>query len=414
MVIWGLSSARPSSAELTSWKEIAAFLGVSVRTAQLWEAQRGLPVRRLPGGRSRVSVSLAALEAWRETQRAGPPPAPARHPALTVFRAALVGAALVASAAALWLALRPPPQPAALDLDGDALVVLDRHGHELWRKRFVAPLLPPIDGGGSRGWVGDLEGDGKLEVLFAPAVSPSAAAPLTCLGEGGAEKWRFLPGREVATSLGRYSREFRVETFVVFPIGGRSVIAVASSEKSGHPAQVALLSARGELQAEYWHSGNLISLAAGDLDRDGAPELYAGGVSSSFGAATLIALDPRAMAGASREPEGSGHQITGFPPPRERARLILPRSCINRLVGTHSTVTEISLEGGRITAGVREAARNPARPRMFYHFTPAMQFQSAVPSDGFRELHRRLESIGSLDHPLSADEEPFRAVRRVP
>ena len=55
-----------SARELTSWKEIAAALGgVNVRTAQKWERERGLPVRRLPGGRGRVAVDTLALEAWK-------------------------------------------------------------------------------------------------------------------------------------------------------------------------------------------------------------------------------------------------------------------------------------------------------------------------------------------------------------
>ncbi len=50
--------------ELNSWKEIAERLDVSVRTAQLWELRRGLPVRRLPGGPGRVFVRVDELEAW--------------------------------------------------------------------------------------------------------------------------------------------------------------------------------------------------------------------------------------------------------------------------------------------------------------------------------------------------------------
>ena len=51
--------------ELTSWKEIATHLGVSVRTAQMWEAQRGLPVRRLPGPRGRVLATTTELDLWK-------------------------------------------------------------------------------------------------------------------------------------------------------------------------------------------------------------------------------------------------------------------------------------------------------------------------------------------------------------
>jgi hypothetical protein len=56
------SGPRP----LSSWKEIAHHLGVNVRTAQKWERERGLPVRRLAGARSRVSADPPTLDAWKQ------------------------------------------------------------------------------------------------------------------------------------------------------------------------------------------------------------------------------------------------------------------------------------------------------------------------------------------------------------
>jgi len=52
--------------QLTSWKEIAHYLGVNIRTAQRWERERGLPVRRVPGARSRVSTDTATLDVWKQ------------------------------------------------------------------------------------------------------------------------------------------------------------------------------------------------------------------------------------------------------------------------------------------------------------------------------------------------------------
>jgi hypothetical protein len=64
--------------ELTSWKDIAAYLGVNISTAQNWERERSLPVCRLPGRRSRVSVTTTALDIWK--QRSGPlSPVPVVH-----------------------------------------------------------------------------------------------------------------------------------------------------------------------------------------------------------------------------------------------------------------------------------------------------------------------------------------------
>lgn len=52
---------------LTSWKEIAVYLGKGVRTVQRWERQLGLPVRR-PNVRARgpVHTTRAELERWLE------------------------------------------------------------------------------------------------------------------------------------------------------------------------------------------------------------------------------------------------------------------------------------------------------------------------------------------------------------
>ena len=56
------SGSRP----LTAWKEIAHYLSVNVRTAQKWERERGLPIRRASGARSRVSADTASLEVWKQ------------------------------------------------------------------------------------------------------------------------------------------------------------------------------------------------------------------------------------------------------------------------------------------------------------------------------------------------------------
>jgi len=60
-----LSRTNSIRQELDSWKEIAAHLDVNVRTAQIWEKERGLPVRRLPGNYGRVFARLDEIQAWK-------------------------------------------------------------------------------------------------------------------------------------------------------------------------------------------------------------------------------------------------------------------------------------------------------------------------------------------------------------
>jgi hypothetical protein len=50
---------------LNSWKEICVFLNCGVRTAQRWERDCGLPVRRVrTGGRGPVFAFATEIQAW--------------------------------------------------------------------------------------------------------------------------------------------------------------------------------------------------------------------------------------------------------------------------------------------------------------------------------------------------------------
>jgi hypothetical protein len=49
---------------LTSWKEIAAYMGKGVRTVQRWEAEMELPVRRPAADRHIVLAFPAELAPW--------------------------------------------------------------------------------------------------------------------------------------------------------------------------------------------------------------------------------------------------------------------------------------------------------------------------------------------------------------
>jgi hypothetical protein len=54
---------------LTSWKEIAQYVGKGVRTLQHWERQMGLPVRRPKGRVKGMVVALTSeLDEWLRTR----------------------------------------------------------------------------------------------------------------------------------------------------------------------------------------------------------------------------------------------------------------------------------------------------------------------------------------------------------
>ena len=62
--------ATSSETPLQSWKEIAAYLERTERTARRWEKISGLPVRRHHDGpRSTVYAYRSELDAWRAAHR---------------------------------------------------------------------------------------------------------------------------------------------------------------------------------------------------------------------------------------------------------------------------------------------------------------------------------------------------------
>ncbi len=63
---------------LRGWKEIATHVGRDVRTVQRWEARRGFPVRRLPGGeRGNVYALTSEVDEWLHPANGSPSPAAA-------------------------------------------------------------------------------------------------------------------------------------------------------------------------------------------------------------------------------------------------------------------------------------------------------------------------------------------------
>jgi tetratricopeptide (TPR) repeat protein len=92
---------------LDSWKEIAAYLGRSVRAVQGWEKDEDLPVHRhLHERQGSVYAYRSELDAWRRRRSATPgspaPVAASRRPANALL-ASVVGLVLI-GAAAWWIA----------------------------------------------------------------------------------------------------------------------------------------------------------------------------------------------------------------------------------------------------------------------------------------------------------------------
>ena len=104
----GLAHRDSPNRRLETWKEIGSFLNRDARTVRRWESERGLPVRRVPGAKSKVYAYAGELSDWLagpQAQEARAEPAAREgwlaHPALLAGAAAALLLTL-AGAAVLW------------------------------------------------------------------------------------------------------------------------------------------------------------------------------------------------------------------------------------------------------------------------------------------------------------------------
>ncbi|MDB5542663.1 MAG: hypothetical protein JWQ89_4390 [Devosia sp.] len=126
---------------LNSWKEIAAYFGKDERTVKRWEAIRGLPVRRVPGGtRTSVFAYAAELDAWLSAPRpvAGTVRVKGTEPALRHFKLPAIAAAVLVGCVGLGIvAARAPSAPVVQAIPSEAQA-LYREGVVAWSSRSAA------------------------------------------------------------------------------------------------------------------------------------------------------------------------------------------------------------------------------------------------------------------------------------
>lgn len=411
--------SSPSKMELGSWKEIAAYIAVNVRTAQKWEKSRGLPVRRLPGQKGRVVANPEDLDRWKA--EVGDRPRWWNDSAILRWYSLMVSAAAVALlgwAVAERRAGRHPGEPSLYRVEQRTLVVMDASGRQLWSHSFDDPFAYQAYEGGLgllRTAFADVDGDGRTELLFAyySVRADTEGVDLYCFSDTGQSKWKFSPGRAVRDGEHVYPGPYIVTAFAFVDLGGKAgrAVAVTSRHAVYYPNQFVILDAKGRPRGEYWHSGHLDNLAFADLDGDGVKEVLLSGVNNGHHAAALIALDARDFTGASDQGAASRYQIRDLPLHKERALVLFPPTCMNRKLALYNMAYEVFTADGPIRVHVRE---NEPREFVIYTLDNQLRCIRAEATDGYRVGHMRMEAQRVLDHPLTdAEIEGWRqAVRR--
>ncbi|MCS7315403.1 MAG: helix-turn-helix domain-containing protein [Bryobacterales bacterium] len=399
---------------MSSWKEIAAYLGVTVRSVQRWEKTGGLPVRRLGRGRSaRVVAFSGELDAW---VRAGGASAArslsnatqGRRPWWRRWRP--LGAVAAVGLAILALALRilaAPGEPESWTWSGDGvLTVRDARSRTLWRKQFPGRQDKPAFATQPPVLIADIDGDGRREVLVQRLPSEPSRTPssLFCFERTGRERWEFRYNARKTFGGRSFEPEFQPQLVLPVRIAGRGYLVTVANHRIWYPSQVALLDVHtGRLIEDYWHPGLIRHCLLRDLDGDGREELIFAGINNpgeGFGHAALGVLK-LPFSQARRSPSRADDR---FPPPTgggEYRYVLCPTPDVNRVAGIWPIPTELSVDHlGRI----RLALPLPESGAVVYYFDDTLSVVEARFSDNFAALHERYHRQRLLDHSLSARE----------
>jgi hypothetical protein len=310
-------------------------------------------------------------------------------------------------------------RPQSARLDGSTLIVMNAKGEDLWRKAFPDGFASEYysQGLAPRMWFGELEGKGHYDVLFLyhPAgsiMSMSHSTTLICYSGRGKEKWRWIPGRELAELAGSPATFLTVALKVMKATPSQpSRIVVSSYHLPFYPNQIAIIDSNGKTVSEYWHSGHLDYLTLADLDGDGREEIVATGISNGYHQATLVVLDTDRVFGASAEAARPEIQLHGMGAAQERIRLLFPRSDLNMVLGTYNEGQEATVEHGRTRFSVLEC-RLHIGCRIWYEFDKNFHLLSVEADDYFRSAHSEFYRNDKANHPFGKQEESeFQKVR---
>ena len=393
--------AKSAGRTRRSWKEIADYLGVSVRAAQAWEKERGLPVHRMgTGTRARVFAHVDELDAWRH--RRGSSPESRRRPfrvaAVVLLPLGLVGVAIVG-----WLWLKGTDavesrEPAASRLDGHILVVRNRDGKILWNREFPDSQPSPFLGQyGLRRpvtWVQDVDGDGNTEVLFSLTTGDTGldrGSILYCFEADGKLRWSYTFD-QVKAFEDRTFHGFHGHFLGLVDARDHSYLLAVAQHRYFPGVLVLLDPGTGNPIGEFWNPGHLQAYAVTDLDGDGFPELI--------------------VTGDNNPGEGLGHPFVAvldlpFPPPQPelpdlfgepsvlpRRYLLLPKIGLCEAVGQISNPSAVAIEGD----GVRIVVEACGRGRVRFDFGRDLSLRRLHLSDAFRTSQREAFQAGLVAH----------------
>lgn len=405
-------TARRTSAgrKLDSWKEIADFLGVSVRTAHRWKDSSRMPVHRTPAGH--VWADSSDLESWRRGL------SEQRWRRWRVRAIQLTGIAGIVFAAGLfWFVDRPGP-PTSARIDGQQLTTLDARNRTVW----TTTIAQRLGFSGNWGWdvstpdrylSSDIDGDERLEVVLNLLPERAADGPgrLICYDDSGHVRWEFALGRAFRDRFGDYTLDYLGHIVRAVRIRGVPYVLSIATHRLWHPSQVALLDPRsGKPVEEFWHPGAITHALVADLNHDGTDELVLAGLNNPGpgpGSPALMALElPFSL--HPTVPDSLMADVSDGGP---TAYVLFPRADVLEAQAGMAAIAHVLFEEpDTLVARLRFTAKQSTN--LTYRLDPELRVRDLFSTIDLASTHDLVAKTGALGHLFSAEEQAWLKILR--
>jgi DNA-binding winged helix-turn-helix (wHTH) protein len=308
----------------------------------------------------------------------------------------MAGLGLVVTATLVLKSLRPEqPFPARAEILHNRVQAMDPAGRLLWEYP-----LPPL----SRSWletkprstgVGDLDGDGKPEVVG--AYNPvSGSGSVYCLSWDGKVRWVYQPDDLPYTFAGQpYRGSWGISDLIVVPRPGGHNVWVSVNHGVWWPSYLVRLGPRGDANIRFINSGHIRSLAYHQTAKGNF--ILAGGISNARDGAMLAVLRDPGPPSVSPETPGSQYACDSCPEASPMRYFYIPRSELN--LANHETynlVREIDTANGLVRIKTQETVLPGGS--VYIEMSPDFEIRSAKLGDRARGLHELFEGRGLLGH----------------
>jgi hypothetical protein len=405
---------REPPAPLNGWKEIAAYLGKSVRSVQRWEATLGLPVHRIktPDGQI-VYSERKEIDDWRRRLEAQPVPEP-ENPAdpetlpeiptppgddrretggrgapawLLAVGIVLIGIGLITGR---WISPRSPVA-FSVELAGRSVEGLNQKGEVVWSFE----LDRDVNGGDLKPRLVDLEGDGALEwiVPIRFTVRRIVSEAIFCFSQTGALRWSVQPDQTLTYNGRKVSAPWLLSDFEVAPTVPRRVWAAFTRGEG--PNFILEIDPTGSSNMRYFQAGPIATLH--HWQTPAGAFLVAGGFSQKHSRPSVVLLAEHGPAAFFPfDPLGMSSRPSCIEcPAGEPARVLLfTRSEIETPAHPHTTVDRLRQSGANLVVEMHVDDVDTAHVLVQSDFS----IQSFNYSPGHWRAHRELEAQGHLDH----------------